>query len=171
MRRELTAERLRELLRYDPETGILSWRVDRGKCGIGSRAGDSAGWPDKKGYLRAKVDGNDFMCHRLAWLYVHGRWPAKQIDHINGVRDDNRIANLRECSAGENQQNQRNPRRCGTSGFLGVSFKKHCKKWAAKIKVCGKQKHIGYFSTPEEAHAAYLKAKAELHPFQTITHC
>jgi hypothetical protein len=92
----------------------------------------------------------------------------KQLDHINGIKRDNRIENLREATDSENQQNQKKPPAHNTSGFLGVTKYKRNGKWVAGIKLNGKRINLGYFDTPEAAHAAYLQKKKELHPFQTL---
>lgn len=167
MSKELTAERLRELLNYHPDTGVFVWRKSR----PGLAAGSAAGTKDNKGYQIISVYGRPRKAHRLAWLHVYGRWPVAHIDHINGNVSDNRISNLRECDASQNGQNQKKAHKKNLSGLLGVGWHKASGKWQATIKTAGKSKHLGSFDTPEEAYAAYLKAKAELHPFQTITHC
>jgi hypothetical protein len=94
-----------------------------------------------------------------------GEWPKNQIDHKNGVKDDNRKANLRPATNKENQQNVRRARCNNASGFLGVSFHRKLAKYSAQIYVDGKKKHLGYFISPRTAHEEYLKAKAELHRF------
>jgi hypothetical protein len=161
-----TAERVRELLDYNPETGIFTWKVFRAGKAV---AGSVAGKINSHGYREIRVDGARIGAHRLAFLYVLGRLPKKQVDHKNGIRDDNRMENLREASTAENMQNLRKANADNkSSGLLGASWYGLTKKWQARIRVEGKQIHIGYFDTAEEAHAAYLKAKAELHPFQTI---
>lgn len=153
--------RLKELLHYDPETGVVTWRATRG----GVRAGTVAGSTNHNGYLQIGVDGRDYLVHRLVWLYVHGDWPKHQIDHINGVRADNRIANLREATNAENNQNLA-IRPHNTSGFMGACWDSERRKWLAQIRADGKRKYLGRFDTPEVAHAAYLSAKSELHTFQ-----
>lgn len=159
--KELTAERLRELLSYDPETGVFTWRVG----GHGRRSGDVAGCDNGAGYVKIIIDGRNRLAHRLAWLYTHGRWPECFIDHRNGDRADNRIANLRECSPAQNQHNRHRADRGSASGLIGAHRQPHSRRWRATIKAGGKHRHIGTFDTPEAAHAAYLQAKRELHPF------
>ena len=161
---ELTAERLRDALDYNPETGEFRWKSPRKKVVVGS----IAGCVSSDGYRRIRIDGDRYRAHRLAWLYVNGRWPAFDIDHINGLRADNRIENLREARRGENNQNKRSPQTNNKSGFLGVTRRKDTGRWRAAIMISRKHISIGDFETPEEAYAAYLKAKAEFHPFQTI---
>jgi hypothetical protein len=106
------------------------------------------------------------MGHRAAWLYVHGKWPNGQIDHINGDRSDNRISNLRDVSHSVNQQNVHRPRRDNASGFLGVTRQKNL--WTSQVTVSGKTLHLGLFKTPEEAASAYLEAKRKHHTGCTI---
>lgn len=159
-------ELARELFRYDEASGQLFWRVNRGRT---AKAGQVAGHVDSKHRYRViRFLGRLTMAHRIAWLYVHGVWPSGDIDHINGVRDDNRIENLRDVSRSANLQNQRQASRNNKCGMLGVSLHKETGKFVAQIMAGRKQKYLGLFDTAEEAHAAYLRAKAELHPFQTI---
>ena len=158
--KDITVETLRGLLDYEPDTGIFRWRVSRG----GVEAGAAAGHINNRGYIRIMVNNSPFKAHRLAWLHFHGVWPQDQIDHINGDKRDNRIRNLRDVSASINTQNQTRPRKGNTSGFRGVSWYKRVKRWHAQIKVNGQKQHLGYFSSPEAAHAAYLAAKLRLHP-------
>lgn len=162
----LTAERLRELLNYDSETGIFTWAV-RGKgirC-IGAKAGCLT--PD--GYVIVGIDKDLHMAHRLVWLYIHGVWPNNEIDHKNGNRSDNRLINLRDVTSQVNQENRRAPARAETkSMLLGVSWSVRAKRWMAKICVQRKQIYLGLFDTPEAAHSAYIEAKRRLHEGCTI---
>ena len=159
---ELTAGRLRELLDYCPDTGVFTWKIRISNV----KVGDVAGCLEKDGYLRIQIDSRLHFTHRLAWFYVTGEWPPDQIDHINGIRDDNRIANLRAATRSENGQNRRKPQANNTTGYLGVT--RHRGKFLAKIRLDGKRKHLGLFTTPEEAHVAYLEAKRRLHPFGNL---
>lgn len=158
----ITQSRLKELLSYDPETGVFTRIV---RTSSNARIGDIAGCLTPYGYRQISIDGKDYLSHRLAWLYMTGAWPTDQMDHINGVRDDNRFVNLHEATDAENQQNRALPSN-NTSGFLGVSWHKPTNKWRADIMIAGHQKFLGYFTTPEAAHEAYLAAKAIHHPFQ-----
>lgn len=159
---DLTAKRLRELLDYDLETGTFRRKVSL--CNS-VKVGDTAGDHDGQGYLRMKVEGRQYKAHRLAWLYVHGCWPAKELDHINGVRSDNRIVNLREATTAENGQNRTIPRN-NTSNHHGVGWDKRSNKWRARIKFGGRDFSLGSFSKIEDAISARAKAKAEMHRFQ-----
>jgi hypothetical protein len=163
MSETLTAERLRELLHYNPETGVFTWRVNHRSV----KAGSVTGCPSSSGYLRIVVDGRLYTAHRLAWLYEYGAWPKDQIDHVDGVRSNNAIRNLRSCTRAENMQNQRPPS-TNSSGYLGVSWRGGSKPWRAQICWARRVINLGNFPTPEEAHEAYLKAKRELHTFQPV---
>lgn len=150
---EVTASVARDLLDYEPRTGGFTRRS----------TGRRADTKHNAGYLCVSVCGRLYLSHRLAWLYVHGEWPADQIDHINGDRADNRINNLRECTNAQNCQNVRAHR--DGCGLLGASLEKRSGRWQSGIGVGGKRFHLGYFATKEEAHAAYLEAKQNLHCF------
>ena len=161
---DLTATRLRELLSYDENSGVFIWRVSAGRVKSGSVAGSGS-----NGYSRVHINGFDHWAHRLAWLYVHGDWPIQQIDHINGIRSDNRIDNLRDVSHSWNQQNQRRPQSDNkTSYFLGVSWSSKSRKWNASITLNGIQKNIGLFDSEIDAHDAYKAQKRILHGGCTI---
>lgn len=159
---ELTAQRLREQLAYDAETGIFTRRVRTSNI----KVGDVAGSKHCGGYISIRVLGRPYLAHRLAWLYTHGEWPAGEIDHIDGRRDRNTFTNLRDVSRSVNQQNQRQSRSDSTHGFLGVT--RNGTGWTARIWIGGKQHRLGTFATPEVAHAAYLEAKRQFHAGCTI---
>lgn len=159
-RKDLTAERLRELLSYDPETGLFRWRVSRGRA----KAGMSTGYVNNEGYSLIGIDQRLHKAHRLAWLYVHGVWPTDQLDHINNIRHDNRIANLREATNAENGQN-RVKRVDNTTSKTGVCWYIKYNCWQARITVMGKRIHLGYFAKWEDAVDARTKAKSEHHKF------
>ena len=152
---KLTAARLRQVLSYSPETGLFHWLKSEKRV----KAGDLAG-SYTQGYFNVQVDGVLYRAHRLAWLYVHGDWPTKGIDHVNGDGKDNRLANLREADQAQNSANSRRGINC-KSGFKGVTA--YRSRWVATIGKFGKKKHIGVFDTPEAAHAAYVTEAGKLH--------
>lgn len=160
---ELNAKIARELLLYDQNTGVLLWRVSRGQM----LAGDRAGYRKPScGYRTILINRRRYQEHRIAWLIYHGEWPKHQLDHINGIRDDNRISNLREATPSENRQNIKKV--VSNSGFMGVTWNKAVGKWQAAIKLNGKNMHLGVFKTAEDASVAYLKAKSSLHSFYVV---
>jgi hypothetical protein len=161
----LTQERLKEILHYNPKTGVFTWRVDKGWR---AKAGNVAGSTMPDGYRAIRIDFIRYESHRLAWLYVHGVWPSGEIDHKHGKEAGDGIDNLRDVTTLVNRQNERAPRPHNKSGFLGVHWDKEKKKWHAAIRVGGKKKHLGRFETAEEASAAYLAAKRKYHPGCTI---
>ena len=153
----LTQARLKELLDYDPETGAFVWKQKLNRSTV---VGSKAGTVNTHGYVRITIDGKKHQAHRLAWLHTYGCWPDKEIDHINRIRTDNRIANLRDTDKNQwNSGKQVN----NTSGYPGVSWHKWSKKWLAQIKVYGKTMRLGLFDTLEAANAAYMAAKEKLH--------
>lgn len=160
----LTADQLKDALHYEPETGIFTWRIRPSKSIL---PGMVAGCTEKRiGYITIGLLKRIYKAHRLAWLYTYGEWPKGLIDHINGDKADNRIANLRDVFADGNSQNIRKPNRRNKSGFMGVIFFQ--KKWRASITVSGKTKWLGDYATPEEAHQVYLTAKRKYHGACTI---
>ena len=157
--KSLTAEYVRSILSYCPETGSFTWLVNRHR----KQPGQQAGSIDSGGYIRITIDGQRYMGHRLAWLLVHGEWPSNCIDHVNRDRSDNRFTNLRAATNAENCQNHlREP---GASGLRGVKWHSQRRKWQAAIRVNGLRKHLGLFQTADEASAAYQAARKSLHPF------
>ena len=149
-RPELTAEYLRSILHYDPETGIFTWKV---RTSNRVKVGDVAGSPDDLGYLLISIQNRNYKAHRLAWLYVYGEWPKDQIDHINRDRADNRIENLREVTNKQNQQNTSKSSR-NTSGHTGVRWHKQNSRWQARIMHNQKEIYLGCFTDIEDAVAA-----------------
>jgi hypothetical protein len=154
----LTQKRLKELLDYDPNTGVFTWRVSTTNR---VRVGGVAGTVHPQGYRQIRVDGRIHKAHRLAWLWMTGDWPLDQIDHINGVRADNRLANLRPATQSQNSANMRK-HATSKSGYKGVSWSADRAKWQAAIKVNGLKHFLGRFTDPAAAHAAYVAA-AEKH--------
>lgn len=162
---DLSADYARSLLAYDPGTGKLVWRVNRmaGRHAnvVMARAGDEAGYRAPYG-VTVRIDRKLYAAHRLAWLIVHGSWPAKMLDHVNGDPHDNRLENLREASAAENQRNHKR-RRDNTSGVKGVWFSKQTNKWVAEICVGGVKHSLGHYHTKECAALARWDAAQKLH--------
>ena len=161
----ITQTELKQQLHYNPDTGIFTRLV--AKCRR-FKAGDIAGCLSPNGYILIGINGKLYRAHRLAWLYVYGKFPKDQIDHINGIKSDNRIANLRESTHAENMQNEIKPRSNNTSGYLGVSWDKNRGNFVTSISINGKNKHLGYFEIAAEAHQVYLEAKRANHEFCTI---
>lgn len=153
-----TQARLTEVLAYDEATGVFVWRKKRGRQAAGSVAGS----PHNAGYWSIRVDGRPFLAHRLAWLYVRGDWPT-EIDHINGDRSDNRIANLRQVTR---QQNCRNAamRSHNKTGVNGVAYYPRHRRFRVIMSVDGKSRYLGSFKTLEEATAVRKSADAGI-PF------
>lgn len=165
---DLTAARLRELLRYDPETGLFIRRVSVTSAG---RAGAIAGSVYRNGYRVIAIEKKDYAAHRLAWFYVHGEWPpaGAHVDHINGVKDDNRIENLRIASASMNSQNQRQPHADKVScKLIGATWDKMYGNWKAQLTYKKKTIYLGRFKTAEEAHQAYIDGKRRIHEGCTL---
>lgn len=157
MVKSISLEEAESLLHYEPDTGEFYWLVDRGRGGGGAKAGSFAGKTSNRGYILIGIAGQNFLAHRLAWLFVHGFMPNDEIDHRNGNRADNRIKNLRLATRVQNARNTQKSAN-NTTGFKGVSRRRG--KFKATIYL-GRQVHLGDFATAEEAHAAYCKAAQE----------
>ena len=163
----LTQDFLKEYFSYNPETGLFT-RLKIKSCFRGCKVGDIAGSKYSDGYIYLKINGGRYKAHRLVFLYLYGQMPLNEVDHINGVKDDNRLSNLRTVTKTENIQNQTKPQKHNKCGLLGVCYDKESKRFLAQISVYGKQKKLGRFNTKEEAHQAYLTAKREFHSTCTI---
>ncbi|MCJ7808181.1 MAG: HNH endonuclease [Dehalococcoidia bacterium] len=155
---------IKDHLSYDQGTGTITWSKPP-NTNNRIKAGSIAGTTTSEGYIRIKYKGKNYQAHRLAWYFHYDEVPAYPLDHINEIKDDNRIVNLRLDTNGANTQNISTPQVNNASGFLGVSWCKPNKKWRAQIKVKGKKINLGSYDTPEEARDVYLCAKREYHPF------
>jgi HNH endonuclease/AP2 domain len=152
-------DRLKDVLSYDKHTGVFRWKKTLSKRNC---EGNIAGSFSKEhGYISICIDGKRYMAHRLAWLYEFGSWPTNDIDHINTIRNDNRICNLREATRADNLHNMSVPSH-NTSGFKGVSWHKARGKWRATIKLNRRSIHLGAFNDKEEAANAYKEAASRL---------
>jgi len=152
----LTADELRRIAHYDPETGEFTWLQNRVRAKAGTKARRGVGR-----YVEMRINSQLYLAHRLAWLYVHGEFPKGHIDHINCNEADNRLVNLREATHRQNLCN-RGKNKNNTSGYKGV-----CQlgpdKYKANIKENGRTKHLGIFDNPVSAHEAYSAAAHRLH--------
>ena len=150
-------EQLKKILHYNKRTGIFKWKITRGSR---AKAGNIVGALAKSGYITIGINYKTYQAHRLAWLYVYGYFPKKEIDHKNQNKIDNRISNLREVSSAENKKNLAISK-TNTTGVPGVSYYKRIGKWRAYIHIKRKQKHLGFFDNIENAKKAREKAKVK----------
>lgn len=160
----LTAQRVREVLHYDPETGCFTWAVrTSNRVKVGDRVGN-----ESHGRIQTSIDGVRCELHRLAWLYMTREWPKHDIDHINGNPSDNRFANLRDVPHRMNIENQGQKPRTSASGLIGAHWSARHKLFESKIKSRGMAVHLGWFKTAQEAHQVYVAAKRRLHEGCTL---
>lgn len=161
---DLTAQRLRELVKYDPSTGVFTRLLrTRGRKSKSGAAGRTRG----DGYVTLRIDGPEYLAHRLAFLFMNGSWPNGDVDHIDGDPSNNRFANLRIVERSVNMQNIRKAHKDTRSGLLGV-YSNRPNLWYSMIFAGGKQVYLGLFSSPESAHEAYLEAKRKMHSGCTL---
>lgn len=159
--KQLTAEKLKETLHYNPETGVFTWAKSVGqRAQIGRVAGSKA----PSGYIKLCVSGKIYSAHRLAWLYMTGNWPENEIDHVDNNPSNNVFSNLRAATKSQNAQNRGN-RKGSVSRFKGVRFDLQRNKWVACIWLNNlkKEKRIGFFSSEKEAAKAYRAEAETLH--------
>jgi hypothetical protein len=154
---ELTQDYLKEQLNYEPTTGLFTRKVSNN---YRVKVGDVAGSMTAQGYRQINFNGKVYKAHRLAFLWMNGEFPTNQVDHINHNRLDNRWINLRVASQQENQRNA-SMRADNKSGFTGVGWHKRDKKWGARIRIKGKNKHLGYFTDLDEAINARKRANVK----------
>jgi len=159
----ITQSRLKDVIGYNPVTGIFTWKITSGKAVKGKIAGSIHVC---NGYYRISIKNKEYRAHRLAWLYMTGSMPTNEIDHINGIRSYNRFENLREATRSGNLQNQRkaNSKNISTK-LLGAAFHKPSGTYFSRIQINGAVKFIGAFETAQKAHDAYVSAKRQAHPF------
>lgn len=144
----LTQKRVKEIIKYDPETGILTWRKPSRRTTV---TGKEAGSLNQNGYREVEIGGKTYKAHRLAWLYVHGYLPESYLDHLDRVRDNNRISNLREVNQSCNMKNS-SLYSTNKSGVAGVYWNKDAEKWHARvIDKNGKRVHLGHFIDLQDA--------------------
>jgi hypothetical protein len=155
----LTQERLRFLLDYNPNTGVLTWRA---KPSRGIKVGRQAGTPTSEGYLALQINKKKMFAHRAIWLYVHGVWPPEEIDHINHVRNDNRLCNLRLANRLENSHNTQKHVK-NMSGHKGVSWHNRNQKWQVQLQANHKTFYVGQFAQLADAVQARAIAEIFLH--------
>lgn len=174
IRLKIDRELLVSQMKFDPETGIGSW-LARDNINLWDRsfnanlASKNIGTIGKSGYLNANFNGKRHSVHRLAWVYYYGEPPVGVIDHINGIKTDNRIVNLRDVSQSHNCQNRKVAATNNlSSGLLGVTWSKKSCKWQAQIGINGKLKYLGLFVDKYLAHEAYLSEKRKHHKGCTI---
>lgn len=165
-RNPINVEQVLATFAYDEVAGILVWSPSAHCCG---RRGKPAGKITKQGYVCVRWFGRRYMAHRLLWALLKGECP-EVVDHINGIRNDNRIENLRAASDQINNQNRRSPTHNSVTGFLGVTLCKTSAKnpFIASIKLAGVRHYLGGFPTAEQAHAAYIDGKRRLHIGNTL---
>lgn len=170
--KELSPEEIRGLFDLNVETGELRWKAGTAR---GRHSNPVAGSVNRLGYRQIKIGKKSYLAHRIVWAIVHGVWPRKHVDHIDGSKDHNAVTNLRLVTASQNMQNLAVTGRRSVSGLVGASYvpgtsrRREC--WEARIKVNGVSQHIGRFKSPEAAHAAYISAKAQLHPYFCRAQC
>lgn len=160
----ITQSDLKKYLTYIPETGDFIRNITTSN---GAVKGDIAGYFNQ-GYIKICVCSRPFLAHRLAFLYMTGEMPKNEVDHINGIGDDNRWENLREALHSQNVQNLVKNKKNNTTGYMGVTFHKVSKKYRAAITLNRKRKSLGLYKTPEEAYAVYIAEKRKIHEFCTI---
>lgn len=154
----LTQAKLKRLLDYNLETGLFLWKIS--KSGIKNI---KAGTLNSKGYIKIVINGKQYFAHRLAWMYVYGEFPNFQLDHINGIKSDNRISNLRIAEKSINNENLLKCKSTNKSGYLGVTKRKGFDDFRADIRVNKKKIYLGIYKDAESAYFAYLQAKRKYH--------
>ncbi len=153
--------RIKQLVSYDPLTGVFTRKV---ALSTRTNVGDIMGSRTLQGYLTFMVDRKVYRANRLAYFYMTGEWPKGVVDHVNEVKSDNRWSNLRDVTNLQNCQNVSKPRRNNATGYLGVHLHRKTNKFRALLTANGLRVDLGLFTDPEIAHQAYLQAKKIYHP-------
>lgn len=162
----ITAQELQQIVEYFPESGIFLWKVTKGNY---VKAGKEFGSWDLYGYKTVRINRKSYKLHRLAWLYVYGKMPENDIDHINGIRHDNRISNLRDVTRRTNLENQTILKRQKKhTTLIGAYFDVRKNTYYSRISIKNKSIHLGTFKTEQQAHDAYVAAKRKFHFGNTI---
>lgn len=157
-RNEMDIAYLNKIFKFDAESGVLVWRVSSARA----QAGVVAGTVTREGYVSIGHKGTQYQAHRIVWAMHYGEWPSSDIDHINGVKSDNRISNLRLCNDIQNQRNVN--KKCNGRHSKHKGVDRHKSRWRARIRTGdGKRLDLGYFHTEEEAAAAYAEAARKFH--------
>jgi hypothetical protein len=154
----ITQDELKNLLYYCQETGVFICKKARGRLKVGDISGNKM----HDGYMRMIINNKHYSCHRIAWLYVYGNFPKNQIDHINGIKDDNRICNLREATASQNAINKGLTKK-NTSKLKGITYIKKSNKWQAQARLNNKSNYLGLFESKEKAYKAYCNFSKKYH--------
>lgn len=155
-----SVERVRECFDYNQDTGVFIWKI---RTSNRIRVGDPTGCiSTTDGYMYIRLDRRNHVAHRLAWAFVHGYFPPDDVDHINGIRSDNRIGNLREASRAENGQNRKTSSN-NKSGVKGVCRHQKSGKWRAQVHFEGKQHFFGLYDSLECASEAARAGREKLH--------
>lgn len=163
---ELNQKNLKKILDYNPKTGHLTWKINMNVNGHGKKGERAGNIQNTTKYRRLGIFGKNYKEHRIVWIWYHGNIPTS-VDHINRIRDDNRIENLRECTHIENMQNQ-SIRKGNKSGYIGVCWNSKRMLWRSYIVTNYKQTHLGFYNTKEEAYEAYKNAKKQQHIFNPM---
>lgn len=162
----ITAQELQQIAEYFPENGIFIWKITKGNY---VKTGKEFGSWDLYGYKTVRINRKSYKLHRLAWLYVYGEMPKNDIDHINGIRHDNRISNLRDVTRQTNLENQTKiQKQKKHTTLIGVYFDARKKSYYSRISIKNKSVHLGTFKTEQQAHDAYVAAKRKFHFGNTI---
>ena len=155
----ITQSELKEVLEYNPDTGVFIWLKSNGPR---AKVGNVAGWNINEEYIQISIYGKKYRAHRLAFLYMTGEWPKELVDHINQVKDDNRYINLREATVSQNNINSKKQKN-NKSGYRGVYWDNKNQIWRVQIKYKSKHKYLGRYTDIKEAAEVYKKAALELY--------